>query len=125
MARRLPNVRSLCAAVSEVIRSNRRDGYNPTRFIGITQDGTAPNLLAVCRKLIMSPETLEWLENGLDKFPQILTLEDFVSRFGADWGFDEAAIETARARAQRFDDVAGAVRYTSDCKVLAVPHPTR
>lgn len=73
MPRLLPNVRSLSAAVSEVIQSNRRDGYNPTRFVGITQDGTAPNLLAVCRKLIMSPETLEWLESGLDKFPQILS----------------------------------------------------
>ena len=55
MARPLPNVRNLSAAVSEVIDSNRRDGYNPTRFVAITQDGTARNLLQVCRKLIMSP----------------------------------------------------------------------
>lgn len=113
MARPLPNVQTLSAAVCEVIDSNRRDGYNPTRFVGITQDGTAPNLLEVCRKLIMNPETLEWLESGLEGFPQILTLEDFVSRFGAAWGFDQTTVEMAASRVQRFDQIAGAARYRS------------
>lgn len=112
MVRTLPIVRNLSAAVSEVITSNRRDGYNPTRFVGITQDGTAPNLFDVCRKLIMNPETLEWLETGLESFPQILTLEDFVSRFGPEWGFDQQTIDMASARAQRFDQIVGFTRYT-------------
>jgi hypothetical protein len=113
MTRPLPNVRTLSAAVSEVIDSNRRDGYNPTRFVGVTQDGTAPDLLGVCRKLILNPETLEWLESGLEKFPQILTLEDFVSRYGADWGFDQETIQMADSRVQRFDQIADFTRYTS------------
>jgi hypothetical protein len=111
MVRTLPRVQTLSAAVSEVIDSNRRDGYNPTRFVGITQDGTAPNLLEVCRKLILNPETLEWLESGLESFPQILTLEDFVSQFGAAWGFDTKTVEMAISRVERFNQISGGTRY--------------
>ena len=111
MPRALPNVKTLSAAVCEVIASNRRDGYIPTRFIGITQDGMAPNLCEVSRNLIMNPETLEWLESGLQKYPTCLFLEDFVSRHGIEWGFDRAVVEAAAARAQRFDQIVGAKRY--------------
>jgi hypothetical protein len=113
MTRLLPKVQTLSAAVSAVIDSNRSDGYNPIRFVGITQDGMTRNLVEVCRKLIMNPETLEWLESGLESFPQILTLEDFVSRFGATWGFDQTVIEMATSRVQRFDQIAGGARYMS------------
>ena len=123
MARALPRVRNLSAAVLEVIDSNRRDGYVPTRFIGITQHGTAPNLLQLCTNLIMNPATMEWLETGLEAYPTCLFVEDFVSRFGAEWGFDQATINQAKARAERFDQVAGAVRYTSPTDVASQKAP--
>lgn len=111
MPRPLPNVQSLPDAVRSVIASNVADGYTPTRFAGVTQDGTAPNLVDVCRKLINDPATLEWIEGELEKFPNLLTIEDFVCRQGASWGFDQATIEMACARAVRFDQVAARTRY--------------
>jgi len=67
--RRLPNPQTLSDAVHEVIDSNTADGYPPTRFIGATQGGFAPNLLAVCSKLINDRETLQWLEKPLQGRP--------------------------------------------------------
>ena len=42
--RPLPHPSSLGEAVRAVIDSNRADGYPPTRFVGVTQDGLAPDL---------------------------------------------------------------------------------
>jgi hypothetical protein len=109
--RQLPKVRNLSEAVRRVIESNRSDGYTPTRFIQATGDGTAADLLSVCSKLISKGETLEYLESALRSYPTLLTLEDFVSRSGCEWGFDKSAIEAARARAAYFDQIAGNTRY--------------
>jgi hypothetical protein len=68
-------------------------------------------LLSVCAKLISNGETLEYLERALRSYPTLLTLEDFVCRRGFEWGFDEATVETARARAAYFDRIAGGTRY--------------
>jgi hypothetical protein len=110
--RPLPNALDLHAAVRAVIDSNRSDGYQPNRFVGVTADGTAPDLLVVCKRLINKGETLEYLEPALKSYPTLLTLEDFVSRHGLEWGFDEATIETARARCAYFDKIAGRTRYS-------------
>ena len=110
--RSLPNSETLNDAVRCVIDSNRSDGYNPTRFTQATMDGTAPDLLSVCIRLINKGETLEYLDVALRRFPTLLTLEDFVSRRGAEWGFDEPTVEMARARSIYFDQIAGRGRYT-------------
>jgi len=107
----LPNPRDLKAAVCLVIESNSADGYIPTRFIQATSDGTAPDLLAVCRRMISKGETLQYLDSALKRFSTLLTLEDLVSLRGADWGFDDATIDIARARSVYFDQVAGRSRY--------------
>lgn len=109
--RPLPNPRNLNEAVRFVIESNRSDGYLPNRFIQATADGTAPNLLAVCINLISKGETLQYLESALRRLPTLLTLEDFVSHRGSEWGFDEATVEAACARSEYFDQIAGCVRY--------------
>jgi hypothetical protein len=110
--RSLPNPQTLNEAVRCVIESNRSDGYIPTRFILSTQDGTASDLLAVCMKLINNGETLEYLDSALKRFPTLLTIEDFVSRRGAEWGFDERTVEMACARSIHFDQIAQSSRYT-------------
>jgi hypothetical protein len=110
--RPLPTPPTLSAAVSLVIESNREDGYTPTRFIQVTQEGFAPNLLAVCSRLINKGEILEWLERALASHPMLLTLEDFVCLRGTEWGFDAATIQMACARATHFDRIAGGTRYS-------------
>jgi hypothetical protein len=109
--RPLPNPPTLSDAVQEVINSNSADGYTPTRFMGATQSGLAPNLLGVCSKLINRGETLEWLEKALQSFPTLLTLEDLVCHYGSGWGFDATTIQNACARSSYFDQLAGHTRY--------------
>jgi hypothetical protein len=70
--RALPNPETLNDAVRCVIDSNRSDGYNPTRFTQTTMDGTAPDLLSVCIRLINKGETLEYLDVALRRFPTLL-----------------------------------------------------
>jgi hypothetical protein len=107
----LPNPRDLKEAVRSVIESNSADGYVPSRFIQATGDGTAPDLLAVCRRLISKGETVQYLDSALKRISTLLTLEDLVSWRGAEWGFDETTIDIARARSVYFDQVAGRSRY--------------
>jgi hypothetical protein len=109
--RQLPVAQNLREAVERVIQSNTEDGYRPSRFIQITMDGMAPNLFSVCCNLINKGELLEHLEHELEKRPTLLTIEDFVCRFGSGWGFDSATISIADARRLRFDQVANQTRY--------------
>jgi hypothetical protein len=109
--RQLPSPQNLKDAVRSVIESNCLDGYTPNRFIQATADGTTPDLIAVCVRLINKGETLEYLESALTRFPNLLTLEDFVSRCGSEWGFDEETVAVARARSEYFDQIAGRTRY--------------
>jgi hypothetical protein len=70
--RELPNPETLNDAVRCVTDSNRSDGYNPTRFTQATMDGTAPDLLSVCIRLINKGETLEYLDVALRRFSTLL-----------------------------------------------------
>jgi hypothetical protein len=109
--RPLPAAQTLRRAVECVIESNTADGYPPTRFRQMTMDGTASNLVEVCRNLINKGELLELLERELEKRPTLLTIEDFVCRYGSEWGFDATTISMADARRVRFDQVANQTRY--------------
>jgi hypothetical protein len=110
--RSLPNVSSLQEAVKEVIKSNKADGYPPNRFIQATRDGYAPNLPEICNGLITKGETLQWLEEAFKKHSDLLTLEDFVSKYGKQWGFSQDTIKIAEARAQYFDQLVKHKRYS-------------
>lgn len=109
--RPLPAVDNLKTAVGEVIASNTADGYPPTYFLRATLGGHAPDLLARCTALIMKPETFDILTDAVQRFPTLLTLEDFVARHGAAWGFRGDVIEQSAARATHFDNIAGEQRY--------------
>ena len=107
----MPQADSLHQAVQIVIASNRSDGYPPTRFIQVTEGGYADNLLELCNRLIEKGETLQYLESAFGRFPTLLTLEDFVSRFGVGWGFSSTAVAAAKDRAAYFDQLVGGSRY--------------
>ena len=111
MALSLPSVASLADAVREVIKNNLAEGYRPIWFFAATQDRYAPDLLAVCTRLIMNAENLADLEKAVAKHPILLTLEDFVLRYGSAWEFAKDVVEMAHARSRRFDQVAGRQRW--------------
>lgn len=61
---------------------------------------------------IMKPETFDVLTDAVQRFPTLLTLEDFVARSEQAWGFSDETIFQAQARAAHFDTLVGTRRYT-------------
>lgn len=108
--RTMPAPTNLADAVRIVIASNKADGYPPRRFISATKDGYAVGLQMICERLISKGETLEWLENALQRYPMLLTLEDLVARYGL--GMSENTLRSASDRAAYFDRLVGRRRYT-------------
>lgn len=113
-SRNLPNAGDLRTAVWLVIESNRSDGYRPTRFIGATGGGNAPDLVQICTSLVAGGDTLMALEKALQRVPSLLTIEDLIARSGNLWGFSPPTIEMASARVDYFDRSAGFKRYVTD-----------
>jgi len=109
--RMMPHVTTLQEAVQEVIRSNQADGYPPTRFIQMTEHGHADNLVSICQRIILKGETLEAIERALASHPNLLTIEDFVARYGGAWGMSEDVIRSAVERVRYFDQLAGRQRF--------------
>jgi ribulose-phosphate 3-epimerase len=97
-------------------------GYTPQRLVGETASGETPNLLAVCRRIISSPLALVETEEALRQFPQLLTLEDFVSSWGGEWGFGEDMVHLAQEGAAYYDGVVGFRRF-APAEEATVPGP--
>jgi len=103
---------SLREAVRIVISQNE-GGRPATVFAEATQDGDAPDLVTVCSNFINRGETLQYVENELRNFPYMRTIEDFVSRYGPTWGFNQTTISNASGRVEYFNNqIAGFTRYS-------------
>ena len=114
MAQRTPSPVSLREAVETVIDQNKSIGYNPTRFIQMTQGGYAGNLGEIRDRLIQRDETYQALSGQLDNHPDILTLEDLIvhSPHGREWGLAEPTIVMAKARVEAWDIEVGLQRWS-------------
>ena len=105
---------SLRNAVQEVIRQNTSVGYPAPRFRQATLEGEAPNLSMVCEGLIRSATAIEAMEAAVQNHPGLLTLEDYVMRWGVEWGLTVETIELARASSEWFDKLSGYQRYITE-----------
>lgn len=118
MARRLPNVSSLEAAVQAVIRSNRSDGYNPVRFVQKTRSGNAPtqDLISYLSRLVLKGSALSQVESSLKAYPNLLTIEDFIQYpdWAEAWGFDEEVIQRAATVSQHYNILVGFARWVRE-----------
>jgi hypothetical protein len=103
----LPEVKTLQDAVIAVISNNKKCGYNPTRFIQLTEGGFASDLLHRCERLMMSEGDSETLERAVREHPGMLLLEDFIVPQGREWGFSEEAVRRAEAWLQYITQVTG------------------
>ena len=101
-------------AVQEVIRQNTSVGYPAPRFRQVTLECEAPDLRRVCEGLIESGTAIEAMETAVRNYPNLLTLEDYVLRWGPEWGFNPEMIERARASSEWFDRIAGFRRYSAE-----------
>ena len=98
----IPNVNSLREAVQYVIKNNSDAGYRPTYFI---QDTSCPDreLPWRCIKLIHSQNALISVYSALERFPEMITLEDFVARYGEDWNLPPDTISIAQESVDTFN----------------------
>lgn len=105
------NPGSLRGAVKMVLSNNRALGYPSQRFSQITQEGNNPELLRLCEELVMSANALAYMEKAVTTYSGFLTLEDYVARWGTEWGFSPDAVEMAGASAETFDRLVGYQRW--------------
>ena len=110
-SRPLAHPGSLRQAVRQVIDDNTALGYLPRRLQTETEDGQAADLVAACRRVISSPAALTETEEALEQRPQLLTIEDIVSRWGRALGFTEDIVQLAQEGAGYFDSVVGFPRF--------------
>ena len=108
------NPGSLQRAVKMVLSNNRALGYPSQRFSQITQEGDNPELLRLCEELVMNANALAHMEKAVTTYGGFLTLEDYVARWGIDWGFSAQAVEYARASAETFDKLVGYQRWATE-----------
>lgn len=98
----IPTVNSLREAVKYVIKNNTDAGYRPSYFI---QDTSCSDreLPGRCIKLIHSLNALNAIYRALEKFPEIITLEDFIVQYGKEWGFPSETICKAQESVNTFN----------------------
>ena len=110
----IANPGSLQNAVRNVIENNTSLGYPSLGFKRATLDGSHPELLAVCQGLIASSGAVTAMVEAVKQYPGFLTLEDYVTRWGGEWGISAQAVEHARASAETFDRLVGFRRWVAD-----------
>ena len=110
----IANPRSLQNAVRIVIENNTGLGYPSLGFKRATLGGSHPELLAVCQELIASSRAVSAMEEAVKQYPGFLTLEDYVARWGPEWGFRPETVEIAGAAAESFDKLLGFQRWVAD-----------
>lgn len=115
MARKLPNVSSLEAAVQAVIRSNISDGYRPVRFTQKTQSGNVPtsDLIGYLSRLVLKESARLKVESSLKDHLNLLTMEDFLqyTDWAKSWGFSEEVMDRAAKLAHHYDLFVGFRRW--------------
>ena len=113
MTKAVPNPETLREACQEVIGQNVKLKYIPRIFISETQNGYADNLPAVCEKLVASPTALQALEEAIQKYGPVLTLEDLIlySEHGGAWELSDDAREQAKATVDTLDKLFGSARW--------------
>lgn len=106
----LPVVLNLRSAVLEVIKNNKNQGYPPNRFAQMVNVADF-ELPAVCSRLVTSQDALGAMYTTLIDHPRLLTLEDFISEYGQEWGFSEEIVEEANRRRMLYDEIAKRKRF--------------
>jgi hypothetical protein len=102
---------TLHEAVKLVIKQNKSRGCVPTRFITMTQDGNAENLEEIISKLVLKKELLEYLEKGIQKYGNLLSIEDLIANKDDGFNLSKDVIREANARAEWFDRLRGTNQF--------------
>jgi len=96
---------TLSEAVRIVIEQNKSLGCIPTRFMTMTQMGNAVDLREVIIHLVMKRELLETLENAIERYGNLVAIEDLIAYKNDGFNLPEEVVGEARARSQWFDQL--------------------
>lgn len=86
-----------------MIEQSIDEGYTPKRFMNMTANGDADDIVEICESLLTSAHAFEELEKSMRKYPGSPTLEDKVAESPDGFGLSRAAMEQARARVKYLD----------------------
>lgn len=114
MLRTLPVALNLEEACQRVISSNKDDGYPPNNFFDIVNGKYGRVLVDHVSKLIVKADTVERIQKLIKtnvRLRNLLTIEDYIQRFGSEWGFEPPYVEAAKFNVQQYDQSAGYKRY--------------
>lgn len=95
--------KTLKEAVYFVIKQNKEVGYILHRFISITKDGNAEDLEHKIRKLVLKSKLTQFIEKAIDKYGEVLTIEDLITLKDNHFGFSQDVILQAKARSEWFN----------------------
>ena len=93
---------SLSQAVKLVIEQNKSIKYNPKEFRKMTQEGNAENLGKIITNLVLKKELLEELEKAIEKYGNLLTIEDLIATKKDGFGLSDEVIREAEGRSDWF-----------------------
>jgi hypothetical protein len=113
-SRQLPPAGSLRDACLHVITQGQGDPATRFEHAIRGDDGellAGEMLVDRIRRMVSNRDAIESREKEVRRVPNLLTIEDYVHRHGADWSFDQNTVRTASASAEWFDRVAGFRRY--------------
>lgn len=93
----------LSQAVNMVIDQNKSLGFTPTRFIEMTGHGDHPDLDTIITNLVKKDDLLEFLEQQIEKFGEVLSIEDLITFAPDGFGLSEEIIKKAREKSNWFN----------------------
>jgi hypothetical protein len=95
---------------------DQKVGKPAIRLTSETRDCTASGeeIARTFSNFIMNKATLEVVEKEIRDFPELVTIEDYVCRYGLEWGFERRVIDEACARVQYFNQIVGERRFGAD-----------
>lgn len=109
--RNLPSAKSLSEAIIVVKEQNRAIGYPPHRFVAKLVN--SKNLVLSCIELLTSQSAYTAVVSAITikGHRDLLTIEDFISVHGSEWGFPTDIVRVANERVQDYDRYARCQRY--------------
>ena len=102
---RLPEAISLHHAIKLVIEQNKSIGYNPNRFINKLEGLNGMALVEGVAELIKNERAVTEVYKHLEKYKEMWTIEDFVKRYGSNWGFDSETIIQASQNIEIYNNL--------------------
>lgn len=96
-------IETLKQAVKEVIKQNESKGYHPEIFIFQTKSGEVLDLEYRVCSLVKSPSAIDAVIKAIEKYGDILTIEDYIIKNKNNFGLPQDIIHKAKQNVEGFE----------------------